>query len=53
MKAGNIGVLLRNATIFIVLPIILLMVIRIVEELKHGETFIVGIFPESKLPIKL
>jgi V/A-type H+-transporting ATPase subunit I len=36
LKEGNIQVLLRNATVFIVLPIILLFLFRIVTELRHG-----------------
>ncbi len=37
LKEGNIPVLLRNATIFVLLPIISLFILKIVSELKHGE----------------
>ena len=37
LKEGNVPVLLRNVTIFVLLPIISLFVLKIVSELKHGE----------------
>jgi V/A-type H+-transporting ATPase subunit I len=37
MSDGNVPVLLRNATIFVVLPILALFVLRIIEELRHVE----------------
>jgi len=36
LKEGNIDVLLRNAAIFIVLPIILLMGLKMATEFRHG-----------------
>ncbi len=37
LSDGNIPVLLRNFTAFIIAPILTLMILRIVEELKHAE----------------
>lgn len=37
LKEGNTPVLLRNVTIFVLLPIISLFVLKIVSELRHGE----------------
>lgn len=36
LKEGNVEVVLRNVAIFIVLPIILLMVLRMVTEFRHA-----------------
>ncbi|MBL7117345.1 MAG: hypothetical protein ISS94_00970 [Candidatus Syntrophoarchaeum sp.] len=37
LKENNFPVLLRNVTIFVLLPIISLFVLKIVSELRHGE----------------
>ena len=37
LKEGNVPVLLRNATIFVLLPIISLFILKIVSELRHEE----------------
>jgi V/A-type H+-transporting ATPase subunit I len=37
LKEGNVQVLLRNGTIFVLLPIISLFILKIVSELRHGE----------------